>query len=360
MLHRLTLRVLPSLNAAVTEASVRRRKRWVMLIPGLVAFVVYRLFKLVFPLSDPFLLIGACGGFSTLAALWAYRMGRSERLATVIREDGFKRVGWLMGWIGFVYGVQLSLLVLALLYLFVDYNFLVHPDGPAMMALIISCTAVSRDAFEIGHIRRLEHQGGQIVTFPDGRAFRRMARMEPVALAQWTIFAAAGGIGVSLALALFGEFGRGELAQTLIVSVAAACLGYAAYLMANSHSGNWILRLKSLGWAQGLRFWAWPCFTFAMTYYLVQVGIFTFLLKVNVTYGLAQTFLAGTTAGLMACYCYYLGNRAFVESQTLQGIPENLRSCPFVMKILTQTGIVSDPQDKSPANLEAGQPQKTS
>lgn len=260
MLHRLTLRVLPSLNAAVTEASVRKRKRRIMLAPGLVAFVLYRLFKLIFPLSDPFLLIGACGGFSTLAALWAYRMGRSERLATVIREDGFKRVGWLMGWIGFVYGVQLSLLVLALLYLFVDYNFLVHPDGPAMMALIISCTAVSRDAFEIGHIRRLEHQGGQIVTFPDGRAFRRMARMEPVALAQWTIFAAVGGAGVSLALTLLGEFGRGELAQTLIVSVAAACLGYAAYLMANSHSGNWILRLKSLGWVQGLRFWAWPCF----------------------------------------------------------------------------------------------------
>ena len=53
MLHRLALRVIPQLNAAVTEPDVRKRKRWVMLIPGFVAFVLYRLSKDVLPLSDP-------------------------------------------------------------------------------------------------------------------------------------------------------------------------------------------------------------------------------------------------------------------------------------------------------------------
>lgn len=359
MLHRLNLRVLPSLNAVVTEASVRKRKRWVMLPPGLVAFALYRIFKLIFPFSDPFLLIIACGGFSTLAALWAYRMGRLESLSTVIQDDGVRRVGWVVGWIGFVYGVQLSLLVLALLYLFLDYNFLIHPDGPAMMALIISCTAVTRDAFEIGHIRRLEHQGDQQVTSPDGRAFRQMVKFEPIALFTWTIAAFLAGAGVSRSLSLVGEFGKGELGQTFTVCFVAACLAYAAYLMGNTHSGHWAARLKSFGWLEGMRFWAWPCFTFAITYYVVQAGIFIFLLEMNLQDAWIQTFLAGTTSGLLACYCYYLGSRKFMESQTLQGIPANLESCPFVMRILTQTGVVSDRQGKSSANLEEGLPQKT-
>ncbi len=38
MLHRMALRVLPSLSLAVTEDSVRKKKRIVMFVPGLVAF----------------------------------------------------------------------------------------------------------------------------------------------------------------------------------------------------------------------------------------------------------------------------------------------------------------------------------
>ena len=45
MLHRLALRVLPSLTLPVTEDSVRKRKRLVMFVPGLVAFACYRAAK---------------------------------------------------------------------------------------------------------------------------------------------------------------------------------------------------------------------------------------------------------------------------------------------------------------------------
>jgi hypothetical protein len=72
-----------------------------------------------------------------------------------------------------VYGVQLSLLVLALLWL-VGYDYLKHPDGPAMMAIIISCTSVARDAFEIGHVRKMALMGRPFPTFPDGAALRTM------------------------------------------------------------------------------------------------------------------------------------------------------------------------------------------
>ncbi len=79
----------------------------------------------------------------------------------------------MAGWIGFVYGVQLSLLVLALLWL-VGYDYLKHPDGPAMMAIIIACTAVARDAFEIGHVRKMALMGRPFPTFPNGMALRSL------------------------------------------------------------------------------------------------------------------------------------------------------------------------------------------
>ncbi|MDH4194806.1 MAG: hypothetical protein OEV70_11730, partial [Nitrospirota bacterium] len=80
MLHRLSLRVLPQLNALVTDPPVRKRKRLVMLVPGLVAFGIYRLFKQVLPLSEPLVLLGFSGCISMLAAIWAYRQGRGGTL----------------------------------------------------------------------------------------------------------------------------------------------------------------------------------------------------------------------------------------------------------------------------------------
>ncbi len=161
MLHRMALRVLPSLSLAVTEHSVRKKKRIVMFVPGLVAFAVYRVAKLLLPLSEPIVLLAVSGLVSLVTALLAYRVGRATAWGKILREDGNRLLLWLGGWIGFVYGVQLSLLVLALLWL-VGYDYLKHPDGPAMMAIIIACTSVARDAFEIGHVRNVSPHGPSI------------------------------------------------------------------------------------------------------------------------------------------------------------------------------------------------------
>ena len=115
MLHRLALRVLPSLTLAVTEAQVRKRKRWVMMAPGFVAFLAYRAAKYVLPLSEPWILLAVSGCVSMITAVWAYRVGHGRSLECVWQEDGASRLLWLTAWIGFMYGVQLSLLVLALL-----------------------------------------------------------------------------------------------------------------------------------------------------------------------------------------------------------------------------------------------------
>ena len=351
MLHRLTLRVLPNLNSIVTEPAVRKRKRLVMLAPGLIAFIIYRLTKQVLPLSNPFILLAFSGTLSSVTAMWAYRMGRGVPLVTSFYEDGKRLWGWLLGWVGFAYGVQLSLLVLALLKLFVAYDFLLHPEGPAMMAIIISCTSVTRDAFEIGVVRLMERHGQTVMTFPDGRGFRQWARIEPTAIGRWVGLTALLAVVCSLAFAVSGEIGQTLVAQTLFVSILVSCMALVAFFASESRSGNWWERAKQVGWFQSIRFWIWPCFTFAVTYYLVQVGILTFLMRMEGSQFFFQACIAGITAAITISYCYYLGRRKLIEVQSQSGNMENLESCPFVMGILKKAGLVSEANEGSSTPL---------
>ena len=337
MLHRLTLRVLPELNALVTESGERRRKRVVMFFAGLAAFGLYRISKAWIGLSEPFVLMGVSGGIAMFTALVAYRIGRRTSLFTAFHEDGLRRVAWLLGWVGFAYGVQLSLLVLALLQLFVRYDFLEHPDGPAMMAIIIACTSVARDAFEIGCVRRVEQQGEMVTTFPDGRGLRRWILSEQKAVIQWVVFAGGIGFVASLLLVFVGEGGRAPLAQATIMSLIAGSLGHVSFLAGASPSGDWVGGLKQKGWFQSLRFLIWPCWTFAITYYLVQVGLVTFLFRAEVVNGLILMSIAGVTSALMTAYGYYLGRQTLLEVQAREGVSASLQHCPFVMGILGKT-----------------------
>jgi len=343
MLHRLTLRVLPELNALVTEPGERRRKRVVMFVAGLAAFGLYRISKTWIGLSDPLALMGVSGGIAMLTALVAYRIGRRTSLLTAFHEDGLRRVAWLLGWVGFAYGIQLSLLVLALLQLFVRYNFLEHPDGPAMMAIIIACTSVARDAFEIGCVRRVEQQGETVTTFPDGRGLRRWILSEPKVVMQWVVFAGGIGFVASLLLAFAGETGRAAFMQATVMSVVAGSLGYVSFLAGVSPSGDWVGGLKSKGWFPSLRFLIWPCWTFAITYYLVQVGFVTFLFRAEITDGLILAGISGVTSVLVTIYGSYLGRQALLAVQAHDGVPENLQHCPFVMGILGKRRVSSLP-----------------
>ena len=355
MLHRLSLRVIPQLNAAVTEPAVRKRKRLVMLAPGLVAFGIYRALKLVVPLSDPWVLLGLSGMVSALAALWAFRMGRQESMAHILSEEPARFVAWIVGWVGFAYGVQLSLLVLALLAIFVQYDFLAHPDGPAMMALIIASTAVTRDAFELGHVRRLSHEGTKILTHPDGATLRRLAWSIPTPLVQWGLVTLVSAMGVSWVVSLFPFSDYSQAIQVLIVSAVVGLLAHAAFLAGQAPNQCWAERTHNLTWWKGLQFWVWPCLTFSMTYYLVAAGLVMFLLRLPVGQPFAQFLMIVSASVLMAVYFYYLGTRVLVEVQVRGEISEGLRRCPFVMDILTKTGWASPTESNASVSLSASQ-----
>jgi hypothetical protein len=335
MLHRLALRLLPSLSLAVTEESVRKRKRWVMMAPGLVAFMVYRVAKSFVPLSDPLVLLTISGLVSAATAAWAYRVGRARPLASVWREDGIGRFVWLVGWIGFAYGVQLTLLVLALLKILAHYDFLQHPDGPAMMAIIIACTSVARDAFEIGHVRRLQQGGKPILTFPDGEIFRRYLREQPYPALQWAFLGAAICLCVALAATRI-PLGQTELAQFVIVTVVAGTVTLLAYMAGVQRPGGWQARLLAVSWSELFRFWWWPGLAFAATYYLVVSGIMTFVLRWDTENFWLQGLSAGMVAGLMAVYSYFLGGRRDQEDRIHQVVPPSLLRCPFVMGLLSK------------------------
>ena len=355
MLHRLSLRVIPQLNSAVTESGVRKRKRLVMLLPGLAAFGLYRLLKQVVPLSDPWVLLGLSGLVSALSALWAFRMGRRESLARIFSEESPRYVGWIVGWIGFAYGVQLSLLVLALLAIFVQYDFLIHPDGPAMMALIIASTAVTRDAFELGHVQKLAHEGNKIVTNPDGSALRKWAWSFPTPLVQWGLITLVSSLGVSWLVSLFSASDFAQAAQVCVFGAVVGLLAYGAFLAGQAPNQSWMERARQLTWWKSLQFWIWPCLTFAMTYYLVAAGLVMFLLRIPMQDPLAQFLMSVSASVLMAVYFYYLGTRVLMEVQVRGEISEGMRRCPFVMDILTKTGWISSEESSPSVSLSASQ-----
>ncbi len=368
MLHRMALRVLPNLTLAVTEEQVRKRKRVVMLVPGLVAFAVYRVAKVMIPLSEPLVLLGVSGLLSATTAIWAYRIGRDAGLTTAWKEDGPRLLLWLTGWVGITWGILLSLMVLALLKVFLNYDFLQHPDGPAMMALIIACTSVARDAFEIGHVRRLQRNGAPVLTFPDGAALRALFREEPARLIQWTVVAAAGGAILSQGAALTGEVGRSELGQLVAVSLVAGSLAVWAYLAGeqrphcerpdrgHGQRSDWVVKLRALGWAQVFRFWWWPGLAFAATYYLVLMGGTSFVLHLDPGHGMVQGLMAAGVAGIMALDGYYLGYRRAVDDRVQQTVPPSVLRCPFVLGILSRTGRGTSGSGIRPAGVALGEP----
>ena len=333
MLHRLALRVLPSLTLAVTEDSVRTRKRLVMFVPGLVAFAVYRAAKHGFSLADPLTLLVLCGLVSMATALCAYRVGRAVPFLQLVAADGWQRIGWILAWIGFVYGVQLSLLVLALLWL-VGYDYARHPDGPAMMAMIIPSTAVARDAFEIGYVRWLEASGRPLITFPDGAALRTLLQRFDQALLLWVTAGALGAVTLS---ALTATAVSGDLvvfAQGGIVTLAAGTVGLLAYFAGQGDRTTFASRLAATSWGELMKFWWWPGLAFAATYYLVLVGGCLYVLKQPMNSMALFAGVAGLVGGIMPLYCYYLGHRREIESRQPGGVPSALLRCPFVMGIL--------------------------
>lgn len=336
MLHRMALRVLPSLSLAVTEETVRKQKRIVMFVPGLIAFGVYRLVKHFVPIADPLVLLTVSSLVATVTSLLAYRVGRSASWPVMVRQDGARLLGWIVGWVGAVYGIQLSLLVLSLLWI-MNYDYLQHPDGPAMMAIIISCTAVARDAFEIGHVRKLSVLGRPFLTFPDGEQLRMLVQRRAWQLRPWVMVGLGAGAMASLSGMVITDVQGAALAQLLSVTVFGGGLALCAYFGGLYPSIPWRQSLSRTSLSELLKYWWWPGMAFASTYYLVMMGLLLFVMRQPTIAPSSAAVMGALVTAMMGLYGYYLGDRRHVEDEQAPQLSSGMLRCPFVMGILGKT-----------------------
>src|SRR5437899_4765429 len=333
MLHRMTMRVVPALTLAVTEADFRRRKRVVMAVPGLVAFALYRGLKAAAWHEDIIVLLCASGLFSSLVALAAYAYGRERPFVDVLREDDLRTQAWVALRIGFLYAVQLSLMVLAMLKV-ATYNYQNHPDGPAMMALIIASTSVARDAFEIGHVRLLQHQGRPFVTFPDGKALWALVtgRVDLWAMRVAVTTVVVGLVYLALVMAM--SVAATDLGQLIVIGVLAGGACTLAFVQGLHPSLRTWEGLTRYSWRELLRFFLWPGMAFGWTYYLIADGALSFLLGIPNPPVWVRLLVTAGTAGLLSLYGYYMGRSRWLEETQHATIPASLLRCPLISSIL--------------------------
>jgi len=330
----MTMRVVPSLTVAVTEDGFRKRKRILMLVSGLPAYPLYKFLQAMGWHDEIGALLLACGLFSAVTAIISYAYGRERRVLDVIREGDVRTLAWIGLWIGGLYGVQLSLMVLALLKV-VTYSYLEHPDGPAMMVLMIAPTSVARDAFEIGHLRLLQQQGRPFVTFPDGKALWALVTgrsdlwAAPVAMATLAVTLAYGGLAMAASFVLTD---LGHLAAIgLLVGLVCTVAFVQGFQPAMTIWDGW----RRYAWRELFRFFIWPGVAFGWTYYLVLLGAINFLLAVPDPSVWTRMLLTTGVAGLMSFYGYYLGRCRWQEEQLHATIPPSLLRCPFILGMLT-------------------------
>lgn len=334
MLHRMTMRVVPSLTVAVTEDSFRKRKRILMLFPGLLAYPLYKVLQRIGWHDDIVALLLAGGLFSAVVAVVSYAYGRERRVLDVLREGGVRGLAWIGLWIGFFYGVQLSLMVLALLKV-VTYSYSEHPDGPAMMALMIAPTSAARDAFEIGHLRLLQQQGRPFVTFPDGKALWALVTGRGDL---WAVLVAAATLAVGLAygaMAMMASLAATDWGQFVVIGILSGLVCTVAFVQGLQPGITMGEGWRRYSWRELLRFFLWPGVTFGWTYYLVMLGAMNFVLAVPDPSVWSRVFLTAGVGGLMSLYGYYLGRCRWQEEQQHATIPPSLLRCPFIMGILT-------------------------
>ncbi len=333
MLHRMTMRVVPALTVAVTEDGVRKRKRLLMLFPGLVAFVLYRGLKAMAWHDDLVTLLLASGLFSAVVALVAYADGRERRFVELIRERDFQSLSWIGLRIGFLYAVQLSLMVLALLKV-ATYSYFEHPDGPALMVLIIASTSVARDAFEIGHLRLLQ-QGRPFVTFPDGKALWALVTGRGDL---WAAPAAVGTLAVGLAylgLVAIAPVAATDLGHLGVIGILAGMTCTLAFVQGLQPAVTAWEGLMQYSWRELLRFFVWPGVAFGWTYYLITLGALSFLLATPYPPIWTRVLVTAGIGGLMSLYGYYLGRCRWQEEKLHATISPSLLRCPFILGILT-------------------------
>jgi hypothetical protein len=290
MLHRMKLRVVYG-DVLASDRPARKRKLRVLLLAGVgiyfpFLYITYHIF-----LETRALYLTVMGLLASLVCipvvLYAYASGFGRSYAELRRERGAE-LGWLVAKIGFFYAFELFWMILGIVEFLLGY----HAFRAALISFV--AIAVARDGFEIGYYRARQPEGS-ISIFPDNRSIIDFLKAEPMAAVRPGI--TAGAIGALLG-AGWAPWVPKPLYQTLLIGALAGLLSTLVYFRS-------LGTFPAVGYL--IRFFIWPAFTMACTYFLIFAYLLRIIFAVQLSPFIDQALLTGGVSLLMAVYGAFLG-----------------------------------------------------
>ncbi len=279
MIHRLKLRLIYGEQLDADRAA-RRLKLKVIFASGLAVYFPF-LFIGYFLYSQShvgyLVTMAVCSSLTCVpVALYAYAKGFGQPVQTLFRERP-QELKWFSIKIGLIYAFLLYWMILGI----VEFLFGYQIVRAAMISFVAS--AVARDGFEIGYLRAREAAGIRTI-FPDGRSLAALFTKATVFNLLWpTLSVVVGGASGWL----IGPLLAHPIYQTLSVGLVGGLLSTVSFAAS---------RTIPLDRAARVRFFLWPGFTMACTYFFILGYLLRFVFQV----GLAP---ASDLALLMAACC---------------------------------------------------------
>ncbi|HIE64741.1 MAG: hypothetical protein ABGX83_07935 [Nitrospira sp.] len=306
MLHRMKLRVVYGGDIAKDKVA-RRLKLKIILQAGfavLIPFMGITYFLLTDPGVMELVLIGFLSSLSCVpVVLYAYAKGYGRPLADLWRERP-NEMKYLAIKIGFLYGFALYWMILGI----VEFLFGYDTFRAALISFVAS--AAARDGFEIGYYRAKAVAQDQISIFPDNRS---IAELFPVAPAKIFALLSTVIIGGGVTGAFLGPLLPNTLHQAVAIGTIVGIVATFAY--------TWSLE-EPPGFPVLIRFFIWPGFTMALTYFLIWAYLLRKVFLVNLSPSIDFGLLMAACSGWMTFETLFLGYLQWKKPVDSSTVPE--------------------------------------
>jgi hypothetical protein len=285
------LRVVYGSNLAKDKVASRLKLK-VILLAGfavLIPFMGITYFLLTDPGVGELVFIGFLSSLSCVpVVLYAYAKGYGRPLKDLWRERPDEMRALAIK-VGFLYGFALYWMILGI----VEFLFGYDNFRAALISFVAS--AAARDGFEIGYYRAKSTVQDQIRIFPDNRSIKELLPVAPGKIIALLVTVVLGG-GVT------GAFLGPLLPEPLHQAVA---IGMIVGIV-TTFSYAWSLE-DPPGFRVLVRFFIWPGFTMALTYFLILAYLLRKVFLVNLSPAMDFGLLMAACSGWMTFETLFLG-----------------------------------------------------
>ncbi len=269
-----------------------RLKMKVILLAGIAVLIPFAGIT-YFLLTDPgvmeLVLIGFLSSLSCIpVVLCAYAKGYGRPLADLWRERPGEMKSLAIK-IGFLYGFALYWMILGIVEFLFGYD--------AFRAALISfvASAAARDGFEIGYYRAKATVQDQIRIFPDNRSIKELLPVAPGKIIALLVTVVLGG---GMTGAFLGPLLPEPLHQAVAIGIIVGIVTTFSYA--------WSLE-DPPGFRVLVRFFIWPGFTMALTYFLILAYLLRKVFLVNLPPSIDFGLLMAACSGWMTYETLFLG-----------------------------------------------------